>query len=277
MDWTWRLDGIVPSVLEAGTLMGVLAVLLAWLAGGLWLLRWPAARVALQLALALSLGMALSGFWDEAVLAAGLTLAASLVAGAIGAIAAVRRRVGSPVVRAAAAAALVLVWDGTYSAVSLDWPALILAIATVGGLVLTAGSAVLRRRSSARAQLGVAAVWLVVSIGVGGWSRFNLRLAERRASAVIDACRRFESDRRRLPASLEELVPGYLPRVPRANWTILGHFVYEAERGALSYLDPWPFEQTYVFSADRWDWHRLVGGETRRVDSSPESSEPLDS
>jgi hypothetical protein len=78
---------------------------------------------------------------------------------------------------------------------------------------------------------------------------------------VIEACRRFESDHQRLPASLDELVPGYIPSVPRANWTILGHFVYEPERRSLSFLDPWPFERTYFFATGAWDWHRLVGAD----------------
>jgi hypothetical protein len=100
---------------------------------------------------------------------------------------------------------------------------------------------------------------IVATVGLVGWSRFNIKLADDRAPVVIAACRRFESDQGRLPHSLDELVPTYLPEVPCANWTLLGAFSYDPDPGVLSYLDPWPFERTYLFSSDEWDFDRPYG------------------
>lgn len=257
MDWTWRLDGVVPLAVELAAILGGVVALLGLLAGGLSLLGRRLVRAALQLALALALTLAFVGYEEAALLTVVLTAVAGLGAAVVVAIVAARRRLRWPALRSGVAAGLVLAWDGSHTASSIDWPTLVLALACVGGLGLVLASLVLRRWTRSRALVAAWAVWLALGGLLAGWSRFNLRLAERRADVVIEACRRFESDHRRLPASLGELVPAYLPTVPRANWTILGHFVYEPDRRALSFLAPWPFERTYSFSTGEWDWHRL--------------------
>lgn len=259
MDWTWRLDGVVPLAVELAAILGGVLALLALLAGGLSLLGRRSVRAALQLALALALGLAFAGYEEAALLSVVLTAMAGLGAAVVVAVVVARRRLRWPALRALVAAGLVLAWDGSHTVSSIDWPTLALALACIGGLGLVLVSLAFRRWTRSRALVAAWAVWLAVGGLVAGWSRFNLRLAERRADVVIDACRRFESDQQRLPASLGELVPGYLPSVPRANWTILGHFVYEPERRALSFLAPWPFERTYSFSTGEWDGHRLFG------------------
>jgi hypothetical protein len=257
MDWTWRLDGVVPLAVELAAILGGVVALLAFLAGGLSLLGRRLVRAGLQLALALALALAFAGYEEAALLTVLLTALAGVGAAVVVAVVVARRRLHSPALRAGVAAGLVLAWDGSHTASSIDWPTLALALACIGGLGLVLVSLAFRRWTRSRALVAAWAVWLAVGGLLAGWSRFNLRLAERRADVVIDACRRFESDQQRLPASLGELVPGYLPSVPRANWTILGHFVYEPERRALSFLAPWPFERTYFFSTGEWDGHRL--------------------
>ncbi len=259
MDWTWRLDGVVPLAVELAAILGGVVALLGLLAGGLSLLGRRLVRAALQLALALALGLAYAGYEEAALLTVVLTAVAGFGAAVVVAIVAARRRLRWSALRAAVAAGLVLAWDGSHTASTIDWPALTLVLACIGGLGLVLVSLAFRRWTRSRALVAAWAVWLAVGGLLAGWSRFNLRLAERRADVVIDACRRFESDHRRLPASLGELVPGYIPSVPRANWTILGHFVYEPERRALSFLAPWPFERTYSFATGEWDGHRLFG------------------
>lgn len=259
MDWTWRLDTVVPAALEVAVIAGGALALLAWLAGGLSLLGRRAVRLAMRLVVLLALGLVLAGYEDAAMIAAAVAFVAGLGAVSVSAILLVARRVRTPAWRAALAAGAVLLWDGMHASPRADGPTAVLLLVGVLGLVVLAAYAALRRWGRARSLAVAWAVWALVVVGFSAWSRLNLRLATDRAHTVIAACRRFEADHRRLPGSLEELVPAYLPQVPRANWTILGHFVYEAERGALSYLDPWPFEQTYFFASDHWDWHRLYG------------------
>lgn len=259
MDWTWWLDGVVPLAVELAAILGGVVALLGLLAGGLSLLGRRLVRATLQLALALALALAFAGYEEAALLTVVLTAVAGLGAAVVVAIVAARRRLRWPALRAAVAAGLVLAWDGSHTASTIDWPTLVLVLACIGGLGVVLVSLAVRRWARSRALVAAWAVWVAVGGLLAGWSRFNLRLAERRADVVIEACRRFESEERRMPASLDELVPGYLPAVPRANWTILGHFVYEPDRRALSFLAPWPFERTYSFSTGEWDRHRLHG------------------
>ena len=275
MDWTWHLDGVVPTLLMAGTLLGGLAVGVSCLAGGLSLVRRPAARAALTLALAASIGLALTGYEDSAAQAAILIVLAGIGAGAIVAVRAVRRRVVSPVLRTAAAAFLVLVWDATPYPMSGGSTMLILLAACTAGLLAAALRAVQRQGARARALLSVAAVWVVATVGLACWSRLNLKLAEDRAPIVIAACRRFEGDRGRLPSSLDHLIPRYLPQIPSANWTLFGGFLYEPDRGELSYLYPWPFARVYSFASDEWDSQRIQGYQADR-ESSSDATEPGD-
>jgi predicted RNA-binding Zn-ribbon protein involved in translation (DUF1610 family) len=92
-------------------------------------------------------------------------------------------------------------------------------------------------------------VWLLALTALVAFSRFNLRLAERRSAVVIAACHRFASEQGRLPASLDDLVPAYLPSVPRADWTIRGFLRYQGGPSPeLSYFAPWPREVVYSFA-----------------------------
>jgi hypothetical protein len=259
MDWTWRLDGVIPLAVELAAILGGVVALLSLLAGGLSLLGRRLVRAVAQLALALALTLAFAGYEEAALLTVVLPAVAGLGAAVVAAIVAARRRLRWPALRAGVAAGLVLAWDGSHTAATIDWPALTLALACFGGLGLVLVSLAFRRWTGSRALVAAWAVWLAVGGLLAGWSRFKLRLADRRAGVVIEACRRFESDHQRLPASLDELVPAYILSVPRANWTILGHFVYEPERRALSFLDPWPFERTYFVAIGAWEWHRLFG------------------
>ncbi len=49
----------------------------------------------------------------------------------------------------------------------------------------------------------------------------NIRLAQRRADPVISAVNRYHSEQGHYPKTLGELVPRYLPSVPRAGFTLL--------------------------------------------------------
>jgi hypothetical protein len=184
MDWTWRLDGVIPLAVELAAILGGVLALLALLAGGLSLLGRRAVRAALQLALALALGLAFAGYEEAALLSVVLTAVAGLGAAVVAAIVAARRRLRWPALRAGVAAGLVLAWDGSHTAATIDWPTLTLALACFGGLGLVLVSLAFRRWTGSRALVAAWAVWLAVGGLVAGWSRFNLRLAERSAGVV---------------------------------------------------------------------------------------------
>ena len=72
------------------------------------------------------------------------------------------------------------------------------------------GSAALARNRALRAGM-----YLVLGVATFATMRFHATTAETHAARVIDACRAFESRRGKLPDRLEELVPEFLPALPR--------------------------------------------------------------
>lgn len=91
------------------------------------------------------------------------------------------------------------------------------ALAAVLGAAL-AGVSAIRSRGFERvsAALGRAGIYCVAfSLALAGVV-FNARLARTRAQTIVEACSAFEKAKGRLPGTLDELVPVYLPEVPRA-------------------------------------------------------------
>jgi len=83
-------------------------------------------------------------------------------------------------------------------------------------------------------------------------------MARERAEAVVAAANAFHTAQSRYPHTLEELVPRYLPDVPRAKYTwISGRFryVYDDGGGQLSYMAVPPFgRRIYNFKTQRWSY-----------------------
>lgn len=86
--------------------------------------------------------------------------------------------------------------------------------------------------------------------------------ARRNAEVLITACRAFAAKHGRLPESLEQLVPGFLPELPPAKFSgpTFG-FTYDvsgaedAPRHVLGWTDRVPFGRPfYVFEEDRWGY-----------------------
>ena len=159
-----------------------------------------------------------------------------------------RRTITSPVARAGLGAGLVLAFDGLYLTPG-GLTVLFLAAPVLLHLTLGFVAALRRRWPASARRFATAGVWLLALAGLVAFSRFNLHLAERRSDLVIAACHHFEDEHGRLPASLEDLVPDYLPRVPRADWTVLGSFRYQpGPSPELVYFAPWPQEVVYSFA-----------------------------
>jgi hypothetical protein len=86
--------------------------------------------------------------------------------------------------------------------------------------------------------------------------RFHAYTARVNADRVIAACRSYESAHGRLPDRLQDLVPAFLPAVPRAKHTgMYGAFTYfsSAESHTLMYVAFPPFgRRLYHFEERRW-------------------------
>ena len=83
-----------------------------------------------------------------------------------------------------------------------------------------------------------------------------LRDIERRANALVSAVKAYHSKYQRYPGSLNELVPEFAQRIPRAKYTLLfSFFWYGTDEGnaILFYVAVPPFgRRTYSFARDQW-------------------------
>jgi hypothetical protein len=128
-----------------------------------------------------------------------------------------------------------------------------LALLAVGALwSAVKGQAPRARRRALRASL-----YLGLGLAAYGAASFHRVTVETRAARVIDACRAFEARRGTLPNRLDDLVPEFLPAVPRAKFTLAyGGFTYsklEEHRHTLMYVTLPPFgRRVYHFEGARW-------------------------
>jgi hypothetical protein len=107
--------------------------------------------------------------------------------------------------------------------------------------------------------------WIGLSaVATLAFINFNNELARQRAGEVIGAVELFRAVAGRYPRNLHELVPTYLPAVPRAKLTLTyGDYVYRTDdrSASLSYVDVAPLGvRAYDFSARRWGDAALSGG-----------------
>ncbi|MDB4970086.1 MAG: hypothetical protein JWN44_5775 [Myxococcales bacterium] len=129
------------------------------------------------------------------------------------------------------------------------------AVMVVLGLIdALRGGAALRRR-------GVATIcsYAVLALAVLGTICANNALARHNATHVIDALERYKADHCGYPQRLEDLVPGYLPSVPLAKFTLaFNSFFYSSRDGKsahLFYIALPPFGRpTYLLEANRWTY-----------------------
>ncbi|WP_224362860.1 hypothetical protein [Hyalangium versicolor] len=117
-----------------------------------------------------------------------------------------------------------------------------------------------RLLTAAHHAMGVASgsVWLLATLLRS--TRAGRERAQKNAEQIVAACRAFERKHGRLPTTLEELVPEFLPALPKALYDgpHFG-FVYdvtpEPPRHVLGWTDRIPFGRPYyVFEEDRWGY-----------------------
>ncbi len=81
----------------------------------------------------------------------------------------------------------------------------------------------------------------------------SARLARRRAIPVISAVNRYRSEHGQYPASLEQLVPAYLPSIPHAGFTRISQdFRYYNDRPQLYFAGMFHGVFAYDFPTESW-------------------------
>jgi hypothetical protein len=135
-----------------------------------------------------------------------------------------------------------------------------LLVAVLGGVLLAGGvvrAALKGAAPLARSRALRAGMYIVLGAATLTTMRINAATAETGATRVIAACRSFERGHGALPDPLEDLVPEFLPAVPRAKYTLAyGKFTYatSATGGhSLIYVALPPFgRRIYEFEPARW-------------------------
>jgi hypothetical protein len=113
----------------------------------------------------------------------------------------------------------------------------------------------LKRREIAKTRALKALVYLIMVVAISVAFFANNRLAEERAKGLIAVINKFQVEHNRYPLALEELVPTYLPSVPRANFTLTGRFFYSGygDSTSLMYYTYFPFARRYFrFKSQTW-------------------------
>jgi hypothetical protein len=130
-----------------------------------------------------------------------------------------------------------------------------LGLLTMGALWAAIRGAAPRLLARSRAMR--AGVFLLLGVATVATQRFHTATAQNHAAQIIEACRAYQTRRGKLPDRLEELVPEFLPAVPRAKYTLQwGEFTYWASENrshTLMYVAFPPFgRRLYHFEEARW-------------------------
>jgi len=137
-----------------------------------------------------------------------------------------------------------------------------LLVAGVGLGLLTLGAlwAIVRGaapRILVRSRAMRAGLYLLLGLATVATMQFHAATAQNHAAQVIEACRAYQTRHGMLPDRLQELVPEFLPTVPRAKYTLAwGEFTYwtSGEKShTLMYVALPPFgRRLYHFEEARW-------------------------
>jgi hypothetical protein len=124
-----------------------------------------------------------------------------------------------------------------------------------GGIrILTAAHS--KDHTLARLHAARIGVYFLMAVAIVGTLYVNNRIARHQAERLIAACRQYETKYHRLPDRLQELVPEFLPGVPRAKYTVMyGDFTYlTSEKSYRLYYVAFPplTRAIYSFKSGRW-------------------------
>jgi hypothetical protein len=104
-------------------------------------------------------------------------------------------------------------------------------------------------------RVGIYSV-MVAMVFLSVW--LNNRHASYRAEELIQYCEKYKSKYEQYPDALEDLVPEFIPKVPRAKFSLsYGNFIYISRKNShlLVYYAMPPFgRRLYSFESGRWGY-----------------------
>jgi len=157
--------------------------------------------------------------------------------------------------RTAVALALIFLIDLGY----IGQGGIALIVAVLGTLLLSLGCAwslIRGRRPLAVSRAIRGGLYVLLGAAAVGAMALHARTGRINADRVIEACRSYERANGKLPDRLEDLVPDFLPSIPRARYTgMFREFMYwsTGEGHTLLYVTVPPFgRRLYHFEERRW-------------------------
>ena len=101
--------------------------------------------------------------------------------------------------------------------------------------------------------LRLAAIYCVLGIATFAYIDLNWKLATSRAGPVIAAVNRFHARYNRYPGSLDDLVPQYLPAIPKAKLTVVARsFGYAQTPPSIYFPVMFHGVASYDFQSQKW-------------------------
>lgn len=114
-----------------------------------------------------------------------------------------------------------------------------------------------------KAKLAVIGIYVLALLMVFAVKSINDRVSHANAKVIIAACEKCREKTGRYPDGLNDLVPGYLPRVPVARYTFISSgFYYHRDRGAsannfrLIFVNEAPFARM-VYDSTHKQWRSI--------------------
>ena len=136
--------------------------------------------------------------------------------------------------------------------------AVISIILCVAGVLYYPLRAIQARKDEARVKLRLskAAVTSIVGFAAFGIIVHGNMIARERAEKLIEAVEQFNAKHGRYPERLEELVPAFIPEIPRAKYVAIAdkfHYSVFNSRHSLTYVEAPPFgRKIYTFENREW-------------------------
>jgi hypothetical protein len=105
-----------------------------------------------------------------------------------------------------------------------------------------------------RVRLVSVAIYMGAALIVFSSNFVNNRIARHRAEVLISLIKAYVSAEHKYPEKLQDLVPGYIPSVPDAKFSLMfDKFYYSSKRPFLMYVSFPPFARpTYSFDKEAW-------------------------
>jgi len=118
-------------------------------------------------------------------------------------------------------------------------------------------SAILKyKKQSPKTSLIKAGIYGLMALAIFSTIYANNKIAKHRANNLINVIEHYHQSTGQYPQTLNELVPAYLPKVPRAKFTLVfGDFYYHNYKGdaSLMYIALTPLGRPrYDFSSKAW-------------------------